>query len=253
VTARNLKLGIIGGGRAAWAFGSSWRRAGLEISGVWVRPESRSKLPELLETSRRSLDELAFGSDLLLIAATDRAIQPVSELIPKTRAIIFHASGAVPSVRDGFSLHPLKALPPVGEPSDLRDTLLVFEGARRDIAEDLARTLGARFAAVAAENKPLYHAGAVFGANYVAVMLDIAEALMARAGVHDVRADLIALADSALANWRDHEGSQRFTGPAARGDEEVVARHQKLLSADPEVQELYGLLADYIRRKFSSV
>jgi len=147
----------------------------------------------------------------------------------------------------------LKALPPVGEPSDLQGTLLVFEGAHREIAEGIARTLGARFAAVAAENKPLYHAGAVFGANYVAVMLDIAEALMARAGVHGVRPDLIALADSALANWRDHEGSQRFTGPAARGDEEVVARHQNLLTADPELQQLYRLLADYIRRKFSSV
>ena len=244
----NLRLGIMGGGRAAWAYGASCRRAGLAISGVWLRAESRSHLPELLEAPRRSLDQLASESDLLLIAATDRAIAPVSEMIPHTRAIIFHASGAVASVRGGFSLHPLKALPPVGEPSDLRNTLLVFEGAHRDIAEGLARTLGARFAAVDAHDKPLYHAGAVFGANYVAVMLDIAERLMSRAGVHNVRPDLIALAESALANWRDHEGRQRFTGPAARGDEEVVERHQRLLAGEPQLEELYRHLADYIRR-----
>ena len=249
----HLKLGIIGGGRAAWAYGSSWRRAGLQISGVWLRPESKSQLPRLLDSRRCSLDELAFDSDLLLIAATDRAIHPIGELIPKTRAIIFHASGAVASVRGGFSLHPLKALPPVGEPSDLHGTLLVFEGAHREIAESLAHTLGARFAAVNAHDKPMYHAGAVFGANYVAVMLDIAERLIERAGVHDVRGELIALAESALANWRQHDGAARFTGPAARGDEEVVARHQKLLAGEPELEELYRLLADYIRRKSSSV
>ena len=244
----SLRLGIIGGGRAAWAYGSTARRAGITISGVWLRAESKSHLPELLHAQRRPLDELAEHSDLLLIAATDRAIAQVAEMIPKTRAIVFHASGAVPSVRDGFSLHPLKSLPPVGEPSDLRDTLLVFEGSHRDTAEGLTRALGARFAAVPARDKPLYHAGAVFGANYVAVMLDIAERLMARAGVHDVRRDLLALAESALANWRDHEGRQRFTGPAARGDDEVVDRHQKLLAGDPQVAELYRLLADYIRR-----
>lgn len=244
----NLRLGIIGGGRAAWAFGSSSRQAGLTISGVWLRPESTSRLPELLQATRRPLEELAHESDLLLIAATDRAIASVADMIPKTRAIIFHASGAIGSVRDGFSLHPLKSLPPVGEPSDLRNTLLVFEGGHREVAEGLARSLHARFAAVSPRLKPLYHAGAVFGANYVAVMLDIAERLMAEAGVHDVRPDLIALADSALANWRGHRGRERFTGPAARGDDEVVERHRALLAGHPQLSEIYGLLADYIRR-----
>ena len=244
----NSRLGILGGGRAAWAYGSSWRRAGLPISGVWLRPESASRLPELLGAPRRTLEEVAGGSDFLLIAATDRAINGIAQSIPQTPAIIFHASGAVGSVRGGFSLHPLKALPPVGEPSDLRDTLLVFEGSHRAVAERVATALQARFAEVSAKEKPLYHAGAVFGANYVAVMLDIAERLMAEAGVRDVRADLIALAESALANWRNHEGRERFTGPAARGDEEVVERHRRLLAGDPQTAELYGLLAEYIRR-----
>jgi predicted short-subunit dehydrogenase-like oxidoreductase (DUF2520 family) len=245
----NLSLGLIGGGRAAWAYGSSWQRAGHAISGAWLRIESSSRLPELLRVPRRTLDQLASDSDLLLVAVSDRAIEAVAASIPKTRAIIFHASGAFSSVRGGFSLHPLKALPPVGEPSDLSDTLLVFEGNHRETAQSIARTLHARFAEVSAKDKPLYHAGAVFGANYVAVMLDIAEKLMAEAGVRDVRGDLMALAESALQNWRNHEGPDRFTGPAARGDDEVVERHRRLLARDPQLAELYGLLADYIRRR----
>ncbi|MGZ4778106.1 MAG: Rossmann-like and DUF2520 domain-containing protein [Thermoanaerobaculia bacterium] len=245
----NRTLGLIGGGRAAWAYGSSWQRAGRRLSGAWVRNESTSRLPELLRVPRRTLAELASESDLLLIAVSDRAIETVAASIPKTGSIVFHASGAVGSVRGGFSLHPLKALPPVGEESDLTNTLLVFEGNHREIAESIARTLRARFAEVSANNKPLYHAGAVFGANYVAVMLDIAETLMAEAGVRDVRDDLMALAESALRNWRNYHGPQRFTGPAARGDEEVVGRHSRALARDPQLAELYGLLADYIRRR----
>src|SRR6059058_2472344 len=111
----NWRLGIAGGGRAAWAFGSAWRRIGWPIAGVWLREESRSAIADLLETPRRELAELADRSELLLIAVSDRAIEDVAERIPDTNAILFHASGSLTSVRGGFSLHPLRALPPVGD------------------------------------------------------------------------------------------------------------------------------------------
>ncbi len=59
-------------------------------------------------------------------------------------------------------------LPPAGVPSDLENTLLVFEGEHRRTAKLIAAAVGARFAEVAPEQKALYHAAAVFGANYVA-------------------------------------------------------------------------------------
>src|SRR5205809_1073105 len=34
-----VRLGIIGGGRAAWAFGSTWRRIGWPIAGVTLRED----------------------------------------------------------------------------------------------------------------------------------------------------------------------------------------------------------------------
>ncbi len=233
-----MRLGILGGGRAAWAFGSTWRRIGWPIDGVWLRPESQSRLPELLEAPRKVIE--ALEADLLLLAVSDRAIDGVAGLIPNNKAILFHASGAMPAVRGGFSLHPLKSLPPVGLPSDLAGALLVFEGAHREVAEEVARVSGARFAAIAAADKVLYHAGAVFGANYVAALLDIAEELV---GIDGAREELASLAISAVENWRAHSDARRFTGPAARGDVEVVDRHLAALANRPEVAEIYRLLA----------
>ena len=234
------RLGILGGGRAAWAYGSAWRRIGWPIAGVWLREESQSRLPALLDAPRRSIDELAREADLLLVAVSDRAISHVTDRIPPTEAIVFHASGSLTAVRDGFSLHPLKSLPPPGEPSDLRDTLLVFEGAHRKVAEGIASAVGARFAAIDPERKARYHAGAVFGSNYVAAMLDIAEELI---GIENARADLLALAASAMSNWRAHADARRFTGPAVRGDRETIERHLAALRDDPELAELYRRLA----------
>ncbi|MBV9493663.1 MAG: DUF2520 domain-containing protein, partial [Acidobacteria bacterium] len=182
-------------------------------------------------------------ADLLLVAVSDRAIHEVADEIPPTDSIILHASGSFTAVRDGFSLHPLKSLPPVGEPSDLQDTLLVFEGNHREVAQQIANGLGARFAEVTKEQKARYHAGAVFGSNYVALMLDIAAGLL---GIPDAKRDLAALAASAIDNWQRHDDARRFTGPAVRGDFATIERHLEALENDPATAALYRELASRI-------
>lgn len=241
-----MRLGILGGGRAAWAYGTAWRRIGWPLAGAWLRPESKSSLPELLETRRRDVLDLAAESEMLLVAVSDGAVETIVSRIPPTEAIIFHASGALPAPKGGFALHPLKALAPVGQPSDLSETLLVFQGEHRKTARLIATAVGARFAEVTAEQKPLYHAAAVFGANYVAAILDISADLMGRAGLGDVRGDLVTLAQSAIANWALHDDPKRFTGPAARGDEDIMARHIAAIGDQAQVAEIYKLLAAWI-------
>jgi predicted short-subunit dehydrogenase-like oxidoreductase (DUF2520 family) len=241
-----MRLGILGGGRAAWAFGSAWKRIGWPLSGIWLRDESHSRIAELLGTARVDLADLAAESELLLVGVSDRAIGECANAIPETEALIFHASGSLLALRGGFSLHPLKALPPVGEPSELAGTLLVFEGEHRRTAKLIATALDARFCEIAPDQKALYHAAAVFGANYVAASVEIAQQLMTRVGLGDVREDLVALAQSAIENWRGHTDARRFTGPAARGDSEVMQRHLDALRDDPQLARIYELVAAQI-------
>src|ERR1051325_11690518 len=126
-------LGIVGGGRAAWAFGSTWRRIGWPIAGVTLRDDFEGRTPcaptdansatagrgaqgapspiaSLLETRRLPLDDLARDSDPILIAVSDAAIAELAQRIPPTNAVIFHCSGSMTSVRGRVSPPPFRAL-----------------------------------------------------------------------------------------------------------------------------------------------
>jgi predicted short-subunit dehydrogenase-like oxidoreductase (DUF2520 family) len=96
----------------------------------------------------------------------------------------------------------------------------------------------------------LYHAAAVFAANYPTMLLAESIALAVEAGVDPETAQhgLTALLAGAVNNLRSLAPAEAITGPAARGDEGTIRKHLEALSRDPELQRLYRLLADRTRR-----
>ncbi|HXI13880.1 MAG TPA: DUF2520 domain-containing protein [Thermoanaerobaculia bacterium] len=254
-----MRLGIIGGGRAAWSFGVSWQRAGWSVSGVNLRDGSRSRVPELLHAPTISRHELIELSDIIFIATSDRAVAGIASDLNRSAAskALFHASGSLTSQLFGshpvgFSLHPLRALPEVGSPTSLEDSFLLFEGTdeARVLAAEICHGLHARMGELTVERKRTYHAAAVIGSNYVAALLEIAARLMEDAGLdsESMRFHLAKLARSAIEVWEDGNGPSRFTGPAARGDDETVRAHVEALESRPEVAEIYRRLAEELKR-----
>ena len=248
-----MRLGIVGGGRAAWIFGNSFLEAGWQVSGVCLRSSSSSRLPELLNAPRLPLKELAAGCDILLLAVPDDSLATVAgEVVSDSPGTLplFHPSGSHGSSLlsgRGFSLHPLRALPPVGARASLQGTLLVFEGDSEwePLASQISTRLGAPLAHLSATDKPIYHAAAVFASNYVATMLEAASRTMQSRGLPKdlVEPALGELAQSALDNWSVAAGEGRFTGPVARGDREVVRKHLEVLGFHPTMRESYRDLA----------
>lgn len=245
-----MNLTIIGGGRAAWAFGRAWQDAGWVVDRVALRTGSTSRVPELLGVERVSLDD-DLTSEVVLVAVPDDALSShcprVAERAPATTWLL-HPSGSHDSSLFGqheraFSLHPLRALPRPGAATGLADALLVFEGNDSSLmlAKTIADGVGARFARVSREGKPIYHAAAVIAANLVAAQLDVAGELMVRAGLspQDLKNEIASLARSAIENWAGNDGVERFTGPVARGDVALVRRHLDHLSDDDLARQIY--------------
>ena len=71
-------------------------------------------------------------------------------------------------------------------------------------------------------------------------------ALAGQAGLdpETARLGMTTLLAGAVNNLRDLEPADAITGPASRGDQGTIQRHLDALKHDPELQQLYQLLAD---------
>jgi predicted short-subunit dehydrogenase-like oxidoreductase (DUF2520 family) len=182
------------------------------------------------------LSAAAAGVDAVLIATPDRSVAEVAAAIsPVATTVVLHMSGALgldalsPHVRRG-SLHPLVPLP---TPEIGRVRLrsgITFAVAGDPVATDLVRALGGRSIVVDDAQRAAYHAAACIAANHLVGLLGQVERVAAAAGLGlDA---FVALAGAALRDVADLGPAAALTGPAARGDEDTLARHRAAIGPD---------------------
>ena len=265
-------LAILGSGATATALARGLSRAGEPLA-LWSRNPAHARRlhgrfgndrPQLLT----GLDQL---TDLrrLLFCVSDRAIAELAaDLARRLPAgggrVALHTSGALGCEVLGAleergwatgSLHPLLSFPPPArgkpaaknaEPPKLEGALFAIDGAsaaRRE-ARRLARALAARPVILHAEDRVRYHAAAALLAGGLAALFEASESLLGEAlSGRAARDGLLRLARSVLDNVQQGGPERALSGPAARGDDQVVADHlQAMESEEAETALLYRAL-----------
>jgi predicted short-subunit dehydrogenase-like oxidoreductase (DUF2520 family) len=259
------RLWIVGAGRLGLALGLALHRSGAFASLAYSGRRADPPPHPLFEDDpppasyRAGLDVPSDDLTGIVLAVPDAAIPGVAAALaelPLPRTVpVLHSSGALsvdalaPLAEHGHPVGGMHALAAIADPVAGADRLLgaTFgvegEGDARALAERIVRGCGGRVLIVPSEGKPLYHAAAVFAANYAVVLLGVAERLMAEAGVppEEARTALASLAAGAIENVAARDPSAALTGPVARGDEETVRLHLARLSGAD--RPLYSLLA----------
>jgi len=258
-------IAIIGPGRAGSALGRALHAAGYTIAAIGGRnPENVRNLAE--ELGARACQSPATTidvADLTILAVPDDVILPlatdmVDALCSAAGRAAVHLSGAQDraalrplaqaSLRTGV-FHPLQTFR--RGPQAVGNVAGTYFGIDadaplRDQLEQLAHDLRGHPFDLAGVDRALYHAAAVFAANYPITLLAEAITLATAAGLDGETAGpgMTALLAGAVNNLRDLAPADAITGPASRGDEGTIARHLDALRRDPELQRLYQLLAD---------
>lgn len=243
-----ITLNIVGCGRAARTLAHLWRRSGkVRIGDVCNTTLASAVAACAFIGGGRAVGspaEMAAAS-LWMLGVPDRAIAAAAADVaasPLLRAGdgVFHLSGFTASTAlealaargaQVASLHPVTSFAePARALEGFAGSLCGLEGdaALCEQLAGLVAAAGGRCFPVDPERKPLYHAASVFASNFQVVIQDVALKAYLQAGVPaDVAASLLAtLARGSLDNVLALGGAAALTGPAARGDRDVVAQQQ---------------------------
>jgi predicted short-subunit dehydrogenase-like oxidoreductase (DUF2520 family) len=242
-------LAIIGGGKVARTLARLWHVANVAVV--------QDVLNRSHESAQAAIDFIGAGTaidditqlrqaDIVLIGTPDDQIAVSCDLLSASHrlqagSIVFHCSGAMPSSilqsvtacgASIASVHPVRSFArPEEVARSFAGTWCGVEGDRAalDVLQPLFTAIGAHFVAIDAEQKVLYHAGAVFASNYLVTLLDAAVQAYGQAGVPPETAlkMMSALVRETTENVLQIGPERALTGPIARGDVETVLRQYR--------------------------
>lgn len=257
-------LSIVGAGRVGRALGRRMRELGWKIGAVVTRNESSARRAvrfigdgsACVGMSRRIL-----ASTCIVIATPDGAIEDVAAELARIGSeelqgqVVLHTSGTMDSAAlhavsacgaSIGSMHPLQTFNGVTVPP-LEGKIFAIEGDPMAVrtARRIARALGAAPKPIEPRTKPLYHAAGALAAGHTLVVVEAAVQLLMSLGIkrsEAIRA-LLPMTRQVLQNYERLGPRAAWTGPLARGDYEVVAKHLNVLQQhSPEYGNAYEAL-----------
>ena len=257
-----LRVGIIGAGRVGAVLGAALSAAGHHVvAASGLSTASAERAARLLPAvPLLPADEVVASADLVVLAVPDDTLAGLVGGLAETGAwrsgqLAFHTSGAhglavlAPAEQAGvlpLALHPAMTFSGAPEDAD-RLTGAPFGVTSRPefraVAETLVLEMGGEPFFVAEEDRRLYHAALVTGANHLVTLVAEAADLLRTAGVDDPGRILAPLLTAALDNGL-RRGDRGLTGPVSRGDVGTVRDHlETLTERAPESVAAYVAMA----------
>jgi predicted short-subunit dehydrogenase-like oxidoreductase (DUF2520 family) len=247
-----MRIGFIGAGKVASAFGRFLYIKGLPISGYYDRHAEKvdHAAQQTQSSACRDAGQVAETSDIVLITTRDDQIEGACQTMCRKSALgahhlVGHMSGAHASsiLSDAadrgaaiFSLHPLQAFADEDKAvADLDATYFSLEGSdeRLSTIEEILKKTGNRFFRIAPQHKRIYHLAACVLSNYLVTLMDLGIAALKESGIDPEEgfAAMRPLIEGTLANIARIGPAKALTGPIARGDATTISQHLDALDA----------------------
>lgn len=258
-----MKISLIGSGRVAFHLAQALLAKGHNIVQVYARDFNKTqKFAEKIQAKAcQSLQQFQ-STDLIILAVSDSAIaelvKQVHELFPET--LMVHTSGStnievISHVHDKAGVfYPLQTFS-LERDVDWSATPLFVEAVAdvdQKLLSDLANSLSNRVYQYTSKQRLTLHLAAVFACNFSNYCFDMAKQIV---DAEQVDFSLLyPLIVETAKKATENDPMQMQTGPAMRGDQNILAMHQNLLAQAErdDLKDIYQLLSDGILKRHYS-
>ena len=248
-----MRIVILGAGRVATHMAKALHKNGHKIDAVWSRTmESAQRLARVVDSSPvNDISVLPTDADAYIIAVKDSALQEVIAKVTKGREtrLFLHTAGSMPlSVFEGYAknggvFYPMQTFSMERE-VDFRAIPLFIEGADARIRQ-LAESISEHVYELSSDDRKYLHLAAVFACNFANHCYTLAAEVLEKKGLpFDV---MLPLVDETARKVHELHPKEAQTGPAIRGDKNVMAAQAALL--DSRMQAIYNLMSESIQEK----
>ena len=256
-----MRISLIGAGRVATHLGRVLLKRGHEIVQVYSRDVNHAEAlaSGISADAVSDITHLITDIDLAIIAVSDQAISQVIEQLSNVLkdVLIVHTSGSTHlkvltqhHARSGV-FYPLQTFSLEREVDWANTPLFVEAVESQDLKflNTLAQSLSQRVYQYDSEQRLSLHLAAVFACNFSNYCYD-----MAKQVVDAKQVDFSLLYPLILETAKkatEYDPSQVQTGPAMRGDQNILNMHQQMLvdSGREDLQQCYQMMSEQISKR----
>ncbi|MFL5808202.1 MAG: Rossmann-like and DUF2520 domain-containing protein [Flavisolibacter sp.] len=248
-----MDIVIIGTGNTATVLGRKLAAAGHRIVQVFGRDSSAaSRLAYELNTeSTNYWNVVNKEADIYFLAVSDIAIEEmIKELRLPDKTVVHTAASVSKNILKSTSSHfgvfyPLQSLKKeIGYSPDMPIIIDASDEATMKELDRLAHSISDKVIEGDDDQRMKLHLAAVFCNNFVNHLYALAETYCKNENL-DFKL-LLPLIRETAARLDDIPASASQTGPAARNDQNTIARHLELLKKYPELKRMYEVLTESI-------
>lgn len=248
-----MKVTLIGAGNLATQLGKSLKKAGVIISQVYSRTEDSARtLGELLEAEwLTDIKALHDEADIYIFSVKDCVLNELISEVCKGRGdkLFLHTAGSMPmSCFEGKALrygvfYPMQTFSKTKD-VDFERIPVFIEGnsiETEDVIRSLANKLTQRVIRLSSADRKYLHLAAVWACNFTNYCYTVASDILGEHGIpFDVMLPLINETTEKIQKISPKEAQ---TGPAVRGDRNVMSKQLELMNGKEDLQELYKMLS----------
>jgi predicted short-subunit dehydrogenase-like oxidoreductase (DUF2520 family) len=257
------KVSFIGSGNLAWHLAPALENVGFVVKEIYsANPKHAEALTGRLyqAETKKSLDFSTSPSSVFIIAVSDDAIEEVAtEIVLPDEAFLLHTSGSQPlkilefaAIENIGSFYPLQTFTK-NKKIDFRAVPIFIEG-NNEATEKTMMTLGRAISnsvrKISSDERKALHVAAVFASNFANHMLTLSKEILQK---NNLSFDLLTpLINEMISKALTAGPDKSQTGPAFRGDLEILDRHFDFLQEDEKLAELYKLISQHIIDRYDT-
>lgn len=235
-----MKIVLIGRGRLATNLEHALLSAGHEVASI----------------NSRTLEALPLEADVYIVAVKDAALADVIRAATKGREsqLFVHTAGSMPmDIFKGLTVHygvfyPMQTFSKerLVDFNDISVFLETNDAVSMERLKMLSTTLTTHIYELDSEGRKHLHLAAVFACNFVNYCYALSAEVLAAKGLPF--SVMLPLVDETAQKVHELSPREAQTGPAVRGDQNVMQMQANMLAGNPAVKQIYEVLSNDIQR-----